>query len=202
MVKLQDETALASDLLADVKHDYPGGIHELKISALYDSMTLRLDTVLEAEFIFFSGSKQLTLEVMNSNSTLRRSSDGVGGEFGYTTQVQVLFNPTEPLTGDIDWLVFEAPLRAQTIDYRNQSPFTLVCNVEGLKNRGVVYSAADVLPGEVGLLIDGILDGSKQSCVKSVRIIARPLVQQLPEPTTATLSLLALATLIARRRRK
>lgn len=204
MVALYEETVLASELLADVKREgYYSGIHELKMTAIYTSVTLKLDTLVEAEDVLFNAANDLlTLTVMNESGTLRRTTDGGTNSISRSLCVQVLFNPTETLTGDINWLVFDSPNRALGINSDNSSPFALLSTVEGLVNKGVVYSADEVLPGEVGLLVEGTLSGKQLTSVDSIRIIAKPLVQQAPEPATGTLGLLTLAGLTARRRRK
>ncbi|MEG0024638.1 MAG: PEP-CTERM sorting domain-containing protein, partial [Akkermansia sp.] len=71
-------------------------------------------------------------------------------------------------------------------------------------NKGVVANASDIIVGEGGTLtltISGKTDDGKNlysNCINNIKLTSKA----IPEPTTATLSLLGFATLLLRRKRK
>ncbi|MEG2237092.1 MAG: PEP-CTERM sorting domain-containing protein, partial [Akkermansia sp.] len=74
------------------------------------------------------------------------------------------------------------------------------------ENKGVVANASNIIVGEGGTLtltISGNTDDGKNlysNCINNIKLTSNN--PAIPEPTTATLSLLGFATLLLRRKRK
>lgn len=92
---------------------------------------------------------------------------------------------------------------AKLQEYLASFNFVLAGLAEGLTlqtETGFVASMEDVTPGHVGIVLDGYKAYGTSLAITGLTLVAN--VSSVPEPATGSLSLLALAGLCARRRRK
>lgn len=140
-----------------------------------------------AEFIYQTYGRCLTI-------------GGNGQQFiwGSSSSLTITYDPVVSPTEEIQWLILDATSgKSCSVDYRNNTPLIFNSTAAGLKNVGVVYSADEIGLGEIGLVIGGSVGRIVNPSFTTLTIVAKP----IPEPGTATLCLIALATLTFRRRR-
>lgn len=199
-VTIKDEMLTVSTVLTEVKNNRcSNGVAKLY---LWAGTKLTMDENLyvnrggelkgDAELIYQTDGKCLTI-----------GGNGSSFSWGSSTTLTIIYAPTAPPTEEIQWLILDATAGKEcSIDYRNKTPLTFNCTATNLTNVGVVYSAADIGTGEIGLVVGGYNDQYRDPTFTTLTIVAKPTPNTIPEPTTAVFALLGvLGTALTRRRR-
>lgn len=199
-VNIRDEILTVSAVMKEVTYyQHYNGVAKLY---LWAETQLTMD---ESVYVNRGGELKGNAELIYQDSKTCLTIGGNGSSFswGSSTTLTITYAPTATPTEEIQWLILDATAGKEcSIDYRNTTPLTFNCTATNLTNVGVVYSAADIGTGEIGLVVGGYNDQYRDPSFTTLTIVAKPTPNTIPEPTTATLSLLALSALTARRRKR
>lgn len=202
-VNIRDEILTVSSVMKEVTYyQHYNGVAKLY---LWAGTKLTMD---ESIYVNRGGELKGDAELIYQDNQTCLTIGGNGSSFswGSSTNLTITYAPTATPTEEIQWLILDATAGKEcSIDYRNKTPLTFKSTATDLTNVGVVYSAADIGTGEIGLVVGGYNSKSYDPTFTTLTIVAKPTAPPqttIPEPATATLSLLALAGLATRRKRK